>query len=316
MFKQFFAAARNKNQWYWYLFAVAIILIFASIFSIPLFIIAGINGVKDTSKNLTATDLGLSDALFLGIEMIPSIGLTLGVITAAWILHKRSWQSLITAYPRIRWERYFFGNLLWLGLMIGGELIMYALYPNNYIFQFETTQLGALLLISILVIPLQAAGEELFFRGYLMQGIGWGTKKAWIALIMTSVGFGLMHLANPEMEKYGQAFIITYIIMGLFFGVISLMDDGLELAMGVHTINNIYNAVLVTFPNSALELPTAFRIKEYNAWLGFGIEVLLFVFFIWICAKKYGWTDWNKITQPITYPNSTDISASDLAINK
>jgi hypothetical protein len=200
--------------------------------------------------------------------------------------------------------------------MIGGELITYALNPNNYIFQFEATQLVALLLISILVIPLQAAGEELFFRGYLMQGIGWGTKKAWIALIITSVGFGLMHLANPEMEKYGQAFIITYMIMGLFFGVISLMDDGLELAMGVHTINNIYNAVLVTFPNSALELPTAFRIVTYNAWLGFGIEVLLFVFFIWICAKKYGWTDWNKITQQITEPNPTDISASDLAINK
>ena len=316
MFNQFFAAARDKNQWYWYVLAVVIILILASIFSIPIFIIAGINGVKDTSKDLTAKDLGLSDAVFLGIEMIPSIGLTLGVITAAWILHKRPWQSLITAYPRIRWERYFFGNLLWLGLMIGGELITYALNPNNYIFQFEATQFVALLIISILVIPLQAAGEELFFRGYLMQGIGWGTKKAWIALAITSVGFGLMHLANPEMEKYGQAFIITYMIMGLFFGIISLMDDGLELALGVHTINNIYNAVLVTFPSSALELPTAFRIVTYNAWLGFGIEVLLFVFFIWICAKKYGWTDWGKITQQITDPNPTDISASDLAVNK
>lgn len=316
MFNQFFAAARNKNQWYWYVLAVVIILIFAAVFSIPIFIIAGINGVKDTSKDLTAKDLALSDALFLGVEMIPSIGLTLGLVASAWILHKRPWQSLITAYPRIRWERYFFGNLLWLGLMIGGELILYSLNPNNYIFQFEATQFVALLLISVLVIPLQAAGEELIFRGYLMQGIGWGTKKPWIALVITSVGFGLMHLANPEMEKYGQAFIITYMIMGLFFGIISLMDDGIELAMGVHTINNIYNAVLVTFPSSALELPTVFRIKQYDAWLGFGITIPLFVFFIWICAKKYGWKDWDKIMQKISEPNSNDISASDLAINK
>ena len=146
-----------------------------------------------------------------------------------------------------------------------------------------------------------------------MQGIGWGTKKAWIALIITSVGFGLIHLANPEMEKYGQGFIITYMVMGLFFGLISLMDDGLELALGVHTINNIYNAVLVTFPGSALELPTVFRIVEYNAWLGFGIEVLLFIFFIWICAKKYGWNDWEKISRNLTDPNPTDIVAPDLA---
>jgi uncharacterized protein len=315
MFNQFFAAARNKNQWYWYVLAVFIILVFAFIFTLPVIGIANVNGVKDTSKNLTAKDLGLSDALFLGVEMLPSIGLTLGVIVSAYILHKRPWRTLITAYPQIRWERFLFGNLLWLGLMIGGELITYALNPDNYIFQFEITQFVALLIISVLTIPLQAAGEELFFRGYLMQGIGWGTKSPFIALIITSIGFGLLHLANPEMEKYGQGFIVTYIIMGLFFGVIALMDDGLELAIGVHTINNIYNAVLVTFPGSALELPTAFKIKEYNAWLGFGLEVLLFVFFIWICAKKYDWTDWDKITRKIIDPNPTDIVASDLAID-
>ena len=316
MFNQFFAAARHKNQWYWYILAIFIILIFAFIFSLPIFGIATLNGVKDTSKNLTAKDLGLSDALFLGVEMLPSIGLTLGIIASAYILHKRSWKTLITAYPNIRWERFLFGNLLWLGLMIGGELITYSLNPDNYIFQFEVTQFVALLIVSVLVIPLQAAGEELFFRGYLMQGIGWGTKKAWIALVITSIGFGLLHLANPEIEKYGSEFIITYIIMGLFFGVIALMDDGLELAIGVHTINNIYNAVLVTFPGSALELPTVFRIKEYNAWMGFGLEVLLFVFFIWICAKKYGWTDWDKITRKIIDPNPPTVVAIDLVSDK
>lgn len=312
MFNHFFALARHKNQWYWYIFAVVIILFFAFIFSLPVLSLADFRGIKDTSKNLTAKDLGLSDALFLGIEMLPSIGLTLGVIASAWLLHKRPWKSLITAYPHIRWERYFFGNLLWLGLMIGGELITYSMNPDNYVFQFEVTQFVALLIISVLVIPLQAAGEELFFRGYLMQGIGWGTKSPLVALVITSIGFGLLHLANPEIEKYGQEFIITYMIMGLFFGIIALMDDGLELAIGVHTTNNIYNAVLVSFPGSALELPTVFRIKEYDAWLNFAIGSVMFTFFIWTCAKKYGWTDWNKITRKITDPNLTDISASDL----
>ena len=315
MFNQFFALARNKNQWYWYILAVVIILFFAFIFSLPVLSLAEANGVKDTSKNLTAKDLGLSDALFLGIEMLPSIGLTFGVIAAAWLLHKRPWKSLITAYPHIRWERFLFGNLLWLGLLIGGELITYALNPDNYLFQFEATQVVALLIISILTIPLQAAGEELFFRGYLMQGIGWGTKSPLITLIITSVGFGLIHWGNPEMERYGQNFIVTYIIMGLFFGIIALMDDGLELVIGVHTINNIYNAVLVSFPGSALELPTVFRIKEYDAWLNFGISIIIFMFFIWICSKKYGWTDWDKINRKIIDPNPMDVSATDFSEN-
>ena len=68
MFNQFFALARNKNQWYWYVLTVIIILAFAFIFSLPVLTLATANGVKDTSKNLTAKDLNLSDALFLGIE--------------------------------------------------------------------------------------------------------------------------------------------------------------------------------------------------------------------------------------------------------
>ena len=248
--------------------------------------------------------------------MLPSIGLLLGVIASSWLLQKRPWKSLITAYPHLRWERYLFGNLLWLGLLIGGELITYSLNPDQYVLQFEGTQFVALLIISVLVVPLQAASEELLFRGYLMQGIGWGTKSPLFALIITSVGFGLLHLSNPEIEKYGQEFIVTYIIMGLFFGVITLMDDGLELVIGVHTINNIYNSVFVTFPGSALELPTVFRVKEYNAWLNFGIGVVLSLFFIWICAKKYGWSDWGKISRKIIVPNPIDAVESHLSQNK
>ena len=303
MINEFFASARNKNQWYWYLLTLLILFVFAVIFSVPLITISHLNGVVGTTKSLTAKDLNISDAMFLGLQMFTSISLTVGVIVAAWIIHKRSWKSLITAYDKVRWGRFFFGNLLWLGLMIGAELITYAINPDNYVFQFEATQVVALLLVSVLTIPLQAAGEELIFRGYLMQGIGWGTKRPWIALILTSIGFGCLHLANPEIEKYGQEFIVTYIITGLFFGIITLMDDGLELAIGVHTVNNIYNAVLVTFPASALELPTAFRIKVLDPWTVFAISVIFYIFFIWICAKRYGWTDWGKLTRKIIDPN-------------
>lgn len=304
MFVNFFATARQNNQWYWYLLSLIVILGFALLFSIPIFVIAGIHGAANTSDNLTAADLGVSEPIFLGLEMIPSIALTIGVAVCAVLIHKRPWQSLISAYPNIRWERYIFGNLLWFGLMIGAELVTYFIKPDNYIFQFNTGQFFALLIISLLMIPLQAAGEELIFRGYLMQGIGWATKRPWVALLITSIAFGSLHWGNPEMAKYGQGFIVTYMITGLFFGIITLMDEGLELAMGAHAINNIYNAVLVSFPASALELPTVFRIKEYDAWLIFAIELVIFALFIWVCAKKYGWNDWGKLVRKIEEPNT------------
>ena len=67
-----------------------------------------------------------------------------------------------------------------------------------------------------------------------MQGIGAWTKSRWFTLILTSVMFGLMHSFNPEIKAYG--FWLTmpqYILFGLLFGIITVLDDGIELALPV-----------------------------------------------------------------------------------
>ena len=55
-----------------------------------------------------------------------------------------------------------------------------------------------------------------------------------------------MHFWNPEVEKLGSIIIIAYITMGLFFGSITLLDEGLELAIGFHIGNNLLLALLLT----------------------------------------------------------------------
>ena len=307
MFVNFFVSARQNNQWYRYLLSLLIVFGFVLLSIIPIIVSARLHGVSKTSSYSTAADLGVSEPIFFGIEMIPSIALTVGMIFCAIFVHKRSWHSLISAYPAIRWQRYFFGNLLWFVLLVGAELVTYLINPDNYVFQFNARLFLDLLIISLLTIPLQAAGEELIFRGYLMQGIGWATKRPWIALLITSITFGFLHFENPEIAKYGQSLIVTYMISGLFFGIITLMDEGLELAMGVHSINNIYGAVLVSFPASVFELPTVFRIKQYDAWLIFAIELVIFALFIWICAKKYDWSDWRKLIRKIEESDTNSV---------
>ena len=61
-----------------------------------------------------------------------------------------------------------------------------------------------------------------------------------------SVVFGLLHGLNPEIEKLGYIALVFYIGTGLFFGIVSLMDEGIELAMGMHAVNNILAALFVT----------------------------------------------------------------------
>ena len=65
-------------------------------------------------------------------------------------------------------------------------------------------------------------------------------------LIITSLIFGLLHLANPEVEKLGYLILFFYIGTGLFLGIITLMDEGMELALGFHAGNNLIGIILVT----------------------------------------------------------------------
>src|SRR5690606_14213070 len=112
--------------------------------------------------------------------------------------------------------------------------IDYYTNPQDYVWQFEAVPFLIMAAIAILLVPLQTAFEEYMFRGYLMQGIGILVKNRWIPLLLTSVIFGALHYANPEVDKIGSVLMYYYIGTGLFLGIITLMDEGLELALGFH----------------------------------------------------------------------------------
>ena len=105
-----------------------------------------------------------------------------------------------------------------------------------------------------------------------------------------------MHGANPEVSKFGWGIMMSYYIgTGLFLGIITLMDDSLELALGVHAATNIFAATMVTFEGAALQTPALFKTEIVN------IELMIPVFFVFasiftlICARKYGWSNWQKL---------------------
>ena len=79
-----------------------------------------------------------------------------------------------------------------------------------------------------------------------MQGFGHWLNSRFMALFLTSVIFGSLHLANPEITALGYEFIFLYITVGFVLGIMTLMDDGLELAIGFHAANNLVAALLVT----------------------------------------------------------------------
>ncbi|MEZ4841555.1 MAG: CPBP family intramembrane glutamic endopeptidase [Flavobacteriaceae bacterium] len=121
-------------------------------------------------------------------------------------------------------------------------------------------------------------------------------KNRWLPLLLTSIVFGLLHGANPEVEKLGWGIMVFYIGTGLFFGIVTLMDEGTELALGLHAANNIVAAVFITtdwaaFQTEALYIDTS---EPSLGWETFVPVFVLYPVILYILSRKYGWKDWNQ----------------------
>jgi len=122
------------------------------------------------------------------------------------------------------------------------------------------------------------------------------SKTKLLPLVITSVIFGTMHIANPEVEKMGYIILIYYIGTGFFLGIITLMDEGMELALGFHAANNLVTALLVTSDWSAFQTNSVFKdVSEPSAGFEILVPVLIiFPLLLFIFSKKYNWSNWKE----------------------
>jgi hypothetical protein len=161
----------------------------------------------------------------------------------------------------------------------------------------------------MLLFPFQIGLEEYLFRGYLMQQIGIIVKNRWFPLLFTSVVFGLFHSANPEVAQMGYGVMVFYIGTGLLLGIMTLMDESLELALGFHFANNLMAALLITSDYSAIHTDALFKysgaenttdtLNEMLVSIAIVYPIILYIF-----AKRYNWTNWKlKLTGKIQSSN-------------
>ncbi len=217
-------------------------------------------------------------------------------------LHNQTMLSITTSRKKIDWNRVFFSFSIWAFFTIISTLIFYFNNPDNFEINFKLIPFVILVIIGGLLIPVQTSVEELVFRGYLMQGFANLAQNKWFPLLMTSIIFGAMHFLNPEVTKMGNIIFVYYIGTGLFLGVLTLMDEGLELALGFHAANNLVSALLITSDWSAFQTHSILKdVSEPNA----GVDVIfpvivIYPILLYIFSKKYNWTNWiEKLTGKI-----------------
>lgn len=308
------------HDWWRYLIGLLVVIFAVVIGQIP-FTVAVFFKAFESGENIFGMDetqmMGMLESnLNLFLMLLSFAAGLVGVFFVVRTLHKQTITSLTTARQKIDWGRILFAFLLW-GILSSSFVIAdYYMNPENYQWNFKMAPFLILLLISVVFIPLQTSFEEYLFRGYLMQGIGVISKTRWLPLAITSLIFGLLHIANPEVEKMGYIIMIYYIGTGLFLGIMTLMDDGMELALGFHAANNLFTALLVTADWTAFQTHSILKdISNPSAAGFFDVFLPVFVLFpilLFIFSKKYRWTNWkDKLFGHVEEPIKEDYKILD-----
>lgn len=289
----------KKSVWY-YIGAVIIAFFSANMIgAIPLVVVMFIRIFEIGFENLdpenmqdlmTAEGLGISSNFYLILMLIPFV---IGLLTLILLFKpftNKTYKEVINGTNKIRWNRVFWGAGIWLFLSAIYLFADYITNPGNFVLQFDIAAFIPLVIIAIILIPIQTSFEEMAFRGYLTQGIAGATGSRWWALIIPSVLFGLLHSFNPEIAEHGfLAMMPQYIFFGLLFGIMAILDDGIEIALGIHAANNTFLCLFVTNSSSVFQTAAVFEqqsihpYKELIALVAMGL--LAFTFFY----KKYKW---------------------------
>lgn len=197
-------------------------------------LVLGIAAVFRRPENISAY---FSEALGYHLpEGVLATHLGLGsMILITWIMmrrvHRLGFRWTASVQPGMRW-RYLIVCLLMAALVL--NLILW-LGPEGRGMNWQEAQPQWYVYLAIIVFssPLQAAAEEIFFRGYLQQTIGSATGYPWLGVLVASMTFAIMHgWQNTPLllHRFGFALIA---------GCLVVVTGGLEAAIAIHIVNNL-----------------------------------------------------------------------------
>jgi uncharacterized protein len=277
--------------------------------SLPLFIAMQIKettnpGVLSELKNssMNFSVLGLDKNVLFVLMFLPFAACLGAFVLLFKPIHGKAISYVINGTNSIRWKRFFISALIWM-VFSGIYLIFYVKSdPSNFSLNNSTSSLIYIALISLILVPLQAGFEEVIFRGYLMQGFASISGNRWFPLLITSVLFALMHSTNPEVKEFGFLKMIPqYLLFGLAFGIVSILDDGIEAAMGAHTANNIFLCIFLTNSSSAIQTSALYEQKVMRPGPEFIALLITAVVFIALLALIFKWKNfgllWGRVTR-------------------
>ncbi len=173
---------------------------------------------------------------YLNLTLAAAIPITWFVV---YVIHGLRPGWLASIKPRIRWT-YLVACLGVSVVALVATLLVSAVVPSHgdgtelsgQLNDFTSTTRDFLIVL-VLLTPLQAAGEEYAFRGYLMQAFGGLFRSRWVAVVASAFLFGLAHGIGQSPPIFFDRFAF-----GVVAGALVVLTGGLEAGIAMHVLNN------------------------------------------------------------------------------
>jgi membrane protease YdiL (CAAX protease family) len=223
-------------------------------------------------------ELDAATGMLLGLGIIALQG------PAAWLAAKsvgRDPRQLFGVSGRLRWR--LFGKLAGIALLLkvaqfGIDAVVVAIAdPGALTTDFAWPGFEAFIpaaAVLIVLVPLQIAGEELVYRGTLMQTVGAWARSPWWAIVISTVAFTLNHRGS-------DAAMVSIAVYGLTMGWLTIRTGGLEASLALHWANNTLGLLLVAAAGG-LSLD---KLNADVSWLSAGLDVAMQLVFLVIAVR-------------------------------
>ena len=240
----------------WLAVILAVVFIFGGQFigAIPYVILLGLGWMPST---LTPIGSALYLLVFFAITLLPT-----GILLVLWLLlvEKRSIRTLGFEKPAAL-KKFLRG--LAAGTILFTVVVLLIALPGYLNTRSQDSSLPVLIIAVLIALPgwiLQSSLEEMVMRGWLMPVIG-ARKSTWLALLISSMIFALLHLLNPDVSLLST---VNIALAGLMFALLVLCEGGIWGACGLHSAWNWAQGSLFGFPVSGnlLQSPSLWMLVE------------------------------------------------------
>lgn len=190
--------------------------------------------MEESMVTLESAEMDMSDPVTFAFTLISLILMIPAIFWATRIMNFQKVGMLTSVRGTMRWG--------WLGtcmavafgimaLSFGVSMVLDLVLGIPFEPDFSGPDMWTLLLLTILLVPFQAAAEEYVFRGYFMQLIGGWLRHPAFAILLPIPFFVFGHMY----DIYGQ---LDVALFALAAGWLAWRTGGLEAAIALHVINN------------------------------------------------------------------------------